>query len=95
VNDGMLRERKRPTARFGPSHETRRALILIFWVVLICCVVVGSLAPAASSLMVVIGRLHIWDKLDSAKPPWSSAASASPPGSPRPIPRAVGFYASP
>jgi|ERR1035437_7735140 VanZ family protein len=59
----MLQEQKKPTARFGPSHETRRALILIFWVVLICCVVVGSLAPTASSLMVVIGRLHIWDKL--------------------------------
>jgi hypothetical protein len=41
----------------------RRALILVLWAVLICCVVVGSLAPGASSLMVAIGRLHIWDKL--------------------------------
>jgi hypothetical protein len=41
----------------------RRALILVLWAVLICCVVVGSLAPGASSLMVAIGRLHVWDKL--------------------------------
>ena len=40
-----------------------RALILVIWAALICCVVVGSLAPAASPLMVVIGRLHVWDKL--------------------------------
>jgi hypothetical protein len=41
----------------------RRALILVLWAVLICCVVVGSLAPGASSLIVAIGRLHVWDKL--------------------------------
>ena len=40
-----------------------RAAILFFWIFLICCVVIGSLAPAASPLMVAIGRLHIWDKL--------------------------------
>jgi VanZ family protein len=40
-----------------------RAAILSFWIFLICCVVIGSLAPAASPLMVAIGRLHIWDKL--------------------------------
>ena len=40
-----------------------RALILVLWAVLICCVVAGSLAPASSSLMVAIGRLHVWDKL--------------------------------
>jgi len=40
-----------------------RALILVIWAALICCVVVGSLAPAASSLMVAVGRLHVWDKL--------------------------------
>jgi VanZ family protein len=40
-----------------------RALILVLWAVLMCCVVVGSLAPGASSLMVAIGRLHVWDKL--------------------------------
>ena len=40
-----------------------RTLILVLWAVLICCVVIGSLAPAASSLMVAVGRLHIWDKL--------------------------------
>ena len=39
------------------------ALILVLWAVLMCCVVVGSLAPGASSLMVAIGRLHVWDKL--------------------------------
>jgi len=36
---------------------------LVLWAVLICCVVIGSLLPAASSLMVAVGRLHIWDKL--------------------------------
>jgi len=41
----------------------RRALILVIWAVLMCCVVVGSLAPASSSLMVAVGRLHVWDKL--------------------------------
>ena len=40
-----------------------RAPILVLWAVLICCVVVGSLAPASSSLMVAVGRLHVWDKL--------------------------------
>jgi VanZ family protein len=39
-----------------------RAPILVLWAVLICCVVAGSLAPASSSLMVAIGRLHVWDK---------------------------------
>lgn len=38
-------------------------LLLSLWVVLICCVVIGSLAPASSSLMVAIGSLHVWDKL--------------------------------
>jgi VanZ family protein len=28
-----------------------------------CRKIIGSLAPAASPLMVAIGRLHIWDKL--------------------------------
>jgi len=51
VNDSMLRE---------PNNRT---LLLAVWAVLICCVVIGSLAPAASPLMVAIGRLHIWDKL--------------------------------
>jgi hypothetical protein len=45
------------------SGETRRTLILSLWGVLICCVVIGSLLPAASPVMVAIGRLHIWDKL--------------------------------
>ena len=40
-----------------------RAPILVRWAVLIGCVIVGSLLPAASPLMVAIGRLHIWDKL--------------------------------
>jgi len=44
-------------------RRTWRTLILVLWAVLICCVVVGSLAPAASSLMIAVGRLHIWDKL--------------------------------
>ena len=33
------------------------------WGGLICCVVIGSWLPAANPLMVAIGRLHIWDKL--------------------------------
>jgi hypothetical protein len=44
-------------------HARGRTLILVLWAVLICCVVVGSLLPAASAVMVAIGRLHIWDKL--------------------------------
>ena len=40
-----------------------RILLLVLWAALICCVVIGSLAPAASPLMVAVGRLHIWDKL--------------------------------
>jgi VanZ family protein len=59
----MLQERSNPTTRFGLSSETRRTVILSLWAVAICCVVIGSLAPAASPLMVAIGRLHIWDKL--------------------------------
>ena len=51
MNDSMLRERSNHTA------------LLTVWAVLIGCVVVGSLAPAASSLMVAVGRLHVWDKL--------------------------------
>jgi len=51
MNDSMLRE---------PSKHTA---LLAVWAVLICCVVVGSLLPAASPVMVAIGRLHVWDKL--------------------------------
>jgi VanZ family protein len=36
---------------------------MALWAVLICCVVIGSLLPAASPLMVDIGRLHINDKV--------------------------------
>jgi VanZ family protein len=41
----------------------KRAVILAFWAVLICCVVVGSLLPAASPVMVAVGRLHVSDKV--------------------------------
>ena len=51
MNDSVLRE---------PSNH--RALLGV-WAVLICCVVIGSLLPAANPLMVAIGHLHIWDKL--------------------------------
>jgi len=51
------------TAGRDASGHTRRTLIPSLWGVLICCVVIGSLLPAASPLMVAIGRLHIWDKL--------------------------------
>jgi VanZ family protein len=51
MNDSMLRE---------PNNRT---LLLVLWAVLICCVVIGSLLPAASPVMVDIGRLHINDKV--------------------------------
>ena len=51
------------TGRYTLTAISLRAAILSFWIFLICCVVIGSLAPAASPLMVAIGRLHIWDKL--------------------------------
>jgi VanZ family protein len=40
-----------------------RNLLMLLWAVLICCVVIGSLLPAASPVMVDIGRLHINDKV--------------------------------
>ena len=40
-----------------------RAAILFFWFFLICCVAIGSLLPAASPVMVAVGRLHINDKV--------------------------------
>src|ERR1022692_4908247 len=45
------------------QNPHKRTVLLSLWAVLICCVVVGSLLPAASPVMVAIGRLHIWDKL--------------------------------
>jgi VanZ family protein len=51
MNNSMLRE---------PSNHTA---LLTVWAVLICCVVVGSLLPAASPVMVAVGRLHINDKV--------------------------------
>ena len=51
MNESMLRE---------PS---KRTALLAVWAVLICCVVVGSLLPAASPVMVAVGRLHINDKV--------------------------------
>ena len=59
----MLPAQNKPTPRFGFPPGTWRALILAFWAVLICCVVIGSLSPAASPVMVGIGRLHINDKV--------------------------------
>ena len=59
----MLRKQDKLAARFGLPPETRHALILVFWAVLICCVVIGSLLPAASSVMVAVGRMHISDKV--------------------------------
>lgn len=47
MNDSMLRMQKKHT------------VLMILWGVLICCVVVGSLLPAASPVIVAIGRLHI------------------------------------
>jgi VanZ family protein len=59
----MLRQQNKPTPRFGLPPETRRALILVLWAALMCCVVIGSLLPAASPVIVDIGRLHINDKV--------------------------------
>jgi len=44
-------------------EPNKHIAILTVWSVLICCVVIGSLLPAASPLMVDIGRLHINDKV--------------------------------
>jgi len=51
MNNSMLREPRNHTA------------LLAVWAVLICCVAVGSLLPAASPVMVAVGRLHINDKV--------------------------------
>ncbi len=51
MNDSMLR------------IPIKHTVLMILWVFLICFVIVGSLAPAASPLMVAVSRLHIWDKL--------------------------------
>ena len=51
VNDSMLRERN------------KRTVLMILWAVLICCAVIGSLLPAASPVMVAVGRLHVSDKV--------------------------------
>src|ERR1022692_4089427 len=37
--------------------------MLVLWAALMCCVVIGSLLPAASPVIVDIGRLHINDKV--------------------------------
>ena len=44
-------------------EQNKRTVILVLWALLICCVVVGSLLPAASPVMVAVGRLHISDKV--------------------------------
>ena len=51
MNDSMFRMQKKHT------------VLMILWGVLICCVVVGSLVPAASPVIVAIGRLHISRKV--------------------------------
>ena len=47
MNNSMLRE------------QHIHAVLMILWAVLICCVVVGSLLPAASPVIVAVGRVHI------------------------------------
>jgi hypothetical protein len=49
-----------PTEGIAGSSERRRTVILSLWGGAIYCVIIGSLAPAASPLMVAIGR---WEKL--------------------------------
>ncbi len=44
-------------------EENKRAVILVLWGVLMGCVAVGSLLPAASPVMVVVGSLHVSDKV--------------------------------
>ena len=63
LNRSMPQAQNKSTPRFRLAPQTRRTLILAFWAVLVCCVVIGSLSPAASALMVDIGRLHINDKV--------------------------------
>jgi len=57
------KQQNKPTSPFGLPPDTRRALIVAFWALLIGCVVIGSLSPAASPLMLDIGRLRINDKV--------------------------------
>src|ERR1035438_7116623 len=63
LNRSMPQAQNKSTPRFRLAPQARRALILAFWAVLVCCVVIGSLSPAASPVMVDIGRLHINDKV--------------------------------
>ncbi len=44
-------------------EQNKRTVLMVLWAVLICCVIVGSLLPAASPVMVAVGRLHINDKV--------------------------------
>jgi VanZ family protein len=59
----MPQAQNKPTPRFAVPPGARRTLILSLWAVLLGCVIIGSLLPAASPVMVAIGRLHVWDKL--------------------------------
>ena len=59
----MLRELNKSTPRDAVPPGTRRSVILVVWAVLAGCVVIGSLLPAASPVMVDIGRLHVNDKV--------------------------------
>jgi VanZ family protein len=63
IEASMLGKQNQPTPRFSLPPGTRRTLILVFWAALLSCVVIGSLLPAASPVMVDIGRLHINDKV--------------------------------
>jgi len=44
-------------------EQNKRTVLMILWAVLICCAVIGSLLPAASPVMVAVGRLHVSDKV--------------------------------
>jgi len=58
-------QKKRP-ARFGGAvnHEAGRVVFLVLWSVPIGSVVFGSLLPAASPVMVAVGRLPVSDKVE-------------------------------
>ena len=63
LNRSMLQTQNKSNPRFRLAPQARRALILVLWAALMCCVVIGSLLPAASPVIVDIGRLHINDKV--------------------------------
>ena len=44
------------------QEQNKRTVLMVVWAVLIGCVIIGSLLPAASPVIVALGRLHLNDK---------------------------------